>query len=472
MKLNSYIVKFLLCFLLLPGLLSAQDVEPVEKPDGPVYVLPIEGQIENALIYVVRRGLQEADARNAAALVIKMHTPGGAVNSTEEICRLLRGSQIPLYTLVDGNGISAGAIIALTTPTIYMTPGSKIGDAMPIAMGQQLGEAEREKVESYVDGLMRSNTEFSGRDSGLGTAMVRRNFEYKIGDEIISPEGQLLTLTNGEAERLVGDPPRPLLSKGTVEDLNEMLEREGLANREMIELVPTGLEKVARFIAALAPLLMMIGLAMIYLEFQTPGFGIPALTAAFCLFLFFFGHHIAGLSGSEDVLIFLIGICLILVELFVIPGFGVVGVIGGGLIVVSLLSAMVERMPGQPVLPSWELLQGPVANLSMALGATAVLITLMVRYLPGHGPFRQLVLGTTLARTPETPAGGAFAVGVRVGDCGRASTDLHPGGSARFAERKLDVVTRGEYIAAGQPVCVAELHGSRVVVEKAPTEEA
>ena len=451
--------------LLLVGLGNMPTRAEEVAEAGPVYVIPIEGQIENALIYVIRRGLKEAHASDASAIVLKMHTPGGAVASTEVICDLLKSTDIPVYTLIDGNGISAGAIIALTTKTIYMTPGSKVGDAMPIVMGKTLGDNEREKVESYVDGLVRSNAEFSKRNKELGTAMVRRNFEFKIGERVISPEGQILTLTNLEAEELFGDPATPLLSKGTVEDLSEMLAREGLSEATIVRMEITNLEAVARFIAALAPLLMTIGLAAIYLEVQSPGVGLPAILAAICLALFFFGHHIAGLAGMEEMLILALGITLILIEVLVLPGFGLAGALGIGLILISLLTSMLEQMPGQPIMPDWATLHGPVVNLMTSLGASSLLILLIVQFLPGRGPFRRLILFTALPSgtsldVEESP----YAHVARLGERGQALTDLHPGGGARFGQRKLDVISRGEYIEEGTDVEIVELHGTRMVV--------
>lgn len=443
-----------------------------ESSGNPVYVIPIQGQIENGLVYVIRRGLKEAAARNAQAIIFDMDTPGGAVNSTEEICKMLKSTDIPLMTYVEGNAISAGAIIALTTHQIYMTSGSKIGDAMPIAMGQQLGEAEREKIESYVDGLMRSNCEFSGRNTDLGTAMVRRNFEFTIGDEMISPEGELLTLTDQEAARTYGDPPAPLLSEGTVEDFSDMMTRANLSGAEIVRMEVTGLEKLARFIAAMAPILMMVGMAGIYLEIQSPGIGLPAIVAGMCLGLFFFGHHIAGLAGMEEVLLFGLGVVLLLVEFFVLPGFGIAGFLGLGLILTSFLTSMFEQLPGEPILPTWETLQMPIMNISISLGASTLLIMLIMRYLPGRGPFRGLVLSTILNQPDPDPAVlSSYTSPVSAGEHGETSTDLHPAGTAMFGEHRLDVVTRGEYIEKNRPIIVAEVHGGRIVVEERSNEE-
>jgi membrane-bound serine protease (ClpP class) len=150
--------------------------------------MPIKEMIEPSLIYILGRGINEAEELGADAVVFVMDTPGGRVDTTEEIIRLIEKIKVPTYTFVEHNAISAGAIIALSTDYIYMAPGSKIGDAMPIIASpqggmQSLGDAEREKIESYVDSLIRGIAQRKGRPEDLASAMVRRSVEYKIGDD-------------------------------------------------------------------------------------------------------------------------------------------------------------------------------------------------------------------------------------------------------------------------------------------------
>jgi membrane-bound serine protease (ClpP class) len=319
------------------GLIAADlDVPAPAEPTGRdqlVYILPIRGAIEPALLYVVRRGLAEANTKGANAIVFPMDTPGGAVNVTETMIDLIARAEVPTYTFVEHNAISAGAIIALATDHIYMAPGSKIGDAMPILMSpgggiQPLPDAEREKIMSYVDTLVRGIAQRKGRDENMASAMVRPEIEYVVDGEVISKEGQLLTLTNLEAERRFGEEQTPLLSEGTFDTLEEMLEAIGFALAQRVELEVTLAERIARFLQVIGPLLMMIGFLGLYLEFQSPGFGVPGTVGVICLLLFFAGHHIAGLAGNEDILLFILGVTLILVEVFVLPGFGVIGITG------------------------------------------------------------------------------------------------------------------------------------------------
>lgn len=437
----------------------------------PVYVIPVKGMIEPALLYVMRRGVIEADRAGAAAVILKMDTPGGRLDAATDIVRLMQSVRVPTYTFVEKNAISAGAIIALSTDQIYMAPGSVIGDAMPIMMSptggaQEMPEAIEEKTVSAVAALIRAAAQESGHDPQLAEAMVRREVEYKIGDEVISPAGQLLTLTNVEAEREVGEEGarRKLLSQGTVADIPALLDVIGLAGSPIREMEVTSAERLARLIAAVAPLLLMAGLLGLYIEFKTPGFGLPGLLGIAALALFFYGHHIAGLAGAEDVAIFVIGVALIAVEVFVLPGFGIAGFLGITLVLYSLLSAMAERLPGGSWLPTLPALETPMLKLSSGIILAAISAVFIGRYLPKSRVGHWLVLDK--ATTAQAGYTGARTDTALLGQRGIAVTPLRPAGAAQFGDRRVDVITAGEFEDAGARVRVVEVRGNRIVVER------
>ena len=442
---------------------------------GVVYTIPIHGMIEPALLYVIRRGAAEAEQVNAQAVVFLMDTPGGTVQAAGDILKVIQGMKVPTITLVENQAISAGAIIALSTKQIYMTPGSLIGDAMPIMMTpfggvQEMSEDLKEKAVSAVAAMIRASAEAGGHDKELAEKMVRREMEFKIGEEVISPKGQLLTLTNVEAEKEFGNPSKTLLSSGTVRDLDELLERLGLADAEVRPLEVTRAERLARVIAALAPLFLIGGLLGIYIEIKTPGFGLPGILGITCLVIFFWGHHIAGLAGMEEVILFALGVILLAVELFVLPGFGLVGVAGIVLILWAVLSAMIQRFPGGPWYPSWPQLQAPLLKLSIALVGTLALAALVSRFLPDTPFFRRLVLAKTVRRAEGYAASSDTAS--LLGLTGTCVTALRPAGTARIGGRRMDVVTQGDFIEQGAAIRVVESHGHRLVVEPVRPEGA
>lgn len=429
-----------------------------------VYQIPIKDQIEPALLYVIRRGVTEAKKQKADAVVFVMDTPGGSVKETREIIGLIGSISVPVYTFIEKDAYSAGAIIALSTPNIYMAPGSVIGAATPLMTGpmggpEELSEAVEEKMTSAVAAMVRAAAEQGGYDPQIGEAMVRRELGYTSGTNELCKAGELLTLTASEA---LG-----ILSKGTVGTVGEMLEKVGLQNAEIRELAVTPAEKIARFIAAFAPILLMIGLGGIYLEIKTPGFGLPGIIGACALVLFFFGHHLAGLAGLEDVLIFAAGVVLLLLEVFVTPGFGLLGFSGLALMFFSLLSAMSWQLPGEllPVLSgSGATLQNALIKLTAGTGGTILLGILAAKYLPESRLFRPLILEQSTDKAEGFSAADDHIE--LLGKEGVAETNLHPGGRARFGDELINVITCGEFIEKNSGVRIIEASGSRIVVEK------
>jgi len=460
----------LLFFNTLLGLAENPIVPDAPESDGLVYIIPVHNMIEPALLYVIRRGVAEANQKGADIIVFSMDTPGGTLDAAGKIIRIIQDIDVPTATFVEKDAYSAGAIIALATDDIYMAPGSVIGDAMPIMMSpmggvKEMPEAIQEKMVSGVAAKIRSAAEHGGHDKELAEAMVRRGNVYKIGDKVICPEGELLTLTNVEAEQLVGDDQHRLLSAGTVKSINELLKEKGLENAKRVTLEVTTSERIARFIAGLAPIFLMAGLLGVYIEIKTPGFGLPGLLGGLCLIIFFWGHHIAGLAGMEDMLVFMLGVTLLLIEVLVIPGFGFVGASGILLISWAVIKAMVEHYPGTP----WyhvevQDVSRAVVLFSISLVGTVLFAWLLAKLLPKTGLFNRLILSQTAdaasgytATTPHIEL---------INQTGVVLSELRPAGTARIAGKKLDVVTQGDFIDAGVTIRVTDTKGSRIIVER------
>lgn len=437
------------------------------QPEGKrplVYIIPIKKEIEPALLYVVRRGVDEAVRNHAKAIIFQMDTPGGVVTAAQGIVEVIGNTDIPTYTFVDKDAFSAGGMIALATKHIYMAPGGVIGAITPLMLSpmggvQEMPDEVREKMTSAVAAMVRAAAEQGGHDPQLAEAMVRADIEYSVNGTVISEKGRLLTLTNEEACQLVGEEQKPLLSEGTVANINELLDHIGLSGAEQQVLKVTAAERLARWIARISPLLMIIGLGGLWLEFKTPGFGIFGILGISCLLLFFFGYHIAGLAGMEDVLLFVVGVILLAVEVFITPGFGVMGFSGLLLIFISFISAMSEHMPGKwrPISFSPETFAMPFLKTMIAFAGSIALVAIAGKFLPHTRLFSSL----TLASVSPEPEQEEELIGLE----GIAHSDLRPGGTAYFNGRKLDVVTYGGYISSQSAVRIVEVHGNRIVVE-------
>jgi len=443
----------------------------------PTYVVPIKGMIERGLVYVVRRAVAQAKTDGAGAIVLDMDTPGGRLDATEEIINTITDVDATTYTFVNPNAISAGAITAFATDHIYMAPGGRIGDAMPIMMSplpmggpQEMPEGLKEKAVSPTVALIRSAAQRKGHDPKLAEAMVRPEVEYKAGDKLICPSGQLLTLTARDAAQPVGEDKRPLLSRGIVKNMDELLEAIGRSRNPVVYIAVRPEERIARFIEGfpVSGLLLALGLLCLYIEFKTPGFGVPGIAGIVLLSVWFWGHHIAGLAGVVEIVVFVLGVVLLFVELFITPGFGALGVSGITLMATSLLMAMVEHYPGTPWfrLPKLHI-QDSIENLGLALILTFAAGAALARFLPRTSVFHKLMLAASVGANDGYTASqkeNEDLVGLR----GVAAGPLHPAGIGMFGDRRLNVVARGSFIDSGAQIIVAEVHGNRIVVE-APT---
>lgn len=459
-------------YLLVTLLVACAAIRPCiaqeeKAPADTVYIIPIKGPIERALLYVVRRGLKEAEEKGAAAIIFHMDTPGGLVSVTEEIIRMLIDlpADIKTYTFVDKDALSAGSFIAVATDEIYMAPGSRLGASAIITAFGDLPDGDgREKAFSAVSKLVTSAAERHGHDKKLVESMIRKEKEYKIGKEVICPVGELLTLSDTDAARIVKRDGKkvPLLSSGTVKSMEELQELLGLADNNIVEMNITTAELIARYIELLAVLFLIGGVLGIYIEFKTPGFGVPGLTGIILLAIFFWGHRVAGLSGDIEVILFFLGIVLLVLEIFFIPGFGVAGASGIILIFMAIAMSLVEHIPGGNLVPPMRHIETMIQVMSLTLFGAGVMMVILARFLPSTPMFDRLTVSATV--TGKSSMRSVDRHEISEGLEGEAVTELRPAGTAVFNGKKVDVVSNGDFIKTGEKIVISEIHGNRVVV--------
>ena len=437
-----------------------------------VCVIAIREDITHNTLYLVRRGLKEAAVTGAKAVILDMDTNGGRVDVTEEIIKALQHSPVPVQTFVNAKAFSAGAFIAAATQHIYMTPGSVIGAATPVMIepgGEgvaSLPKSYEEKLNSAMRALIRATAEQKGHNPDVFEAMVDSDKELVLDGKTLNPKGKLLTLTDTEAARAYGQPPVALLSAGTVPSLPALLTQLRLPAAAVVEIKPYGFEVAARWITTVSPLLILIGMAAIYFEFKLGGIGLPLLVAVAAFGLYFFGFFAAGLAGWEDVAVFAVGLLLICVELFVLPGHALPGVLGAGLILISLVMAMVQRWPGGPVIPPWPELHVPILSVTGGFVGSVVVMLVAGRYLPASPLFRRMEL-TAATNSADGYTTAASTVQNLLGATGVAETMLRPSGRARFGTQIVDVESEGDLIERGATIRITAVQGSRVVVTRA-----
>lgn len=457
---------FLFCLLIA----ILQPLHAAEEAIGKnaVVVVPVEGPITEAQFFFLRRVMKKAEAAKAAAVILDMNTPGGALQATEQIVQMLIKSPVPAYTYVNTNAGSAGALIALATKKVFMAPVSAIGAAAPVTgNGEEIPSTMNAKMVSYFSGYFRSVASRNGYHPELVDGFMNLDKEVKIGSEVINPKGALLTLSAQEAVREIDG--RPLLASGIVADVSSLCQALDLSAEAIVRVEPSGFEVIAQWITMLAPLFLLGGVIGAYIEFKSPGFGVAGIISIICFLLFFAGHYIAGLTGLEVIAVFALGVLLIILELVFFPGVVFVAALGVVLMIGALFFAMVDFYPAQPLSFSYDLLARPMINLGIALVAAMLLIALLARFMPDLPIFRRLFLaihspaGTSL---PPSIPNSLFSPSVDIGARGIAQTILRPSGKALIGKALVDVVTDGEFLEAGTEIQVISASGGSIVVTK------
>jgi len=418
--------------------------------DGPVYRVQIEGMIDNALARYVQRSISDAEDAEAAAIVFEIDTFGGLLDAADVIRKAILETDVPTVAVVSGNAASAGALITYAADKIVMTPGSSMGAATAV---DQAGEKAPEKIQSYTRGLMRATAEANGRNPSVAEAMV----DESLSVPGVVEEGQLLTLTTDEAKRLnVADAVLP--------SADAAVAALGLDSPAEVEHHVTAIEQLLRFLGSpvMASLLLMMMMSGLYFELQTPGIGFAGAMAFVGAALFFAPHYMLGLAQSWEIALFAVGLILIAIEVFVVPGFGVFGIAGIAMTLGALLIALVPNI-GFRFPTDGEIAQATM-TLAAALGLTVVLGFSLARYLPQSERFAHLVLKPSLdAATGHTSAETAYDL---VGQRGVTVTDLRPSGVAEVDGQRVQVVSQGPFVSAGATVEVLEARGSRVEVRE------
>jgi len=487
MRLPRVIVSLLIGLLTSITLFAQQESgTPAPSPGSSdkkvsVYVIPITEAIGKPNLYILRRGLKEAIENDVDMVLLKMDTPGGRVDVTIEMMEMLAKFDGITATYVNDEAISAGSFIAASTQEIYFSPNGIMGaSAVVMGGGQEIPETARLKIESYLRASIRSITAKYPYRSEVIRAMLDANYELKIEDEVVKPSGELLTLTANEAMKNYGNPPRPLLGKGIYTSVEQLLDsRFGSGNYEIKNFQVTYSERMAKWMETFAPALLGIGLLMLFLEFKTPGFGIFGTLGIVAVVIFFISQYIAGLAGNEVFLLFALGIVLVLVELFFFPGTLVAGVSGLFLILASLLWAMVDFWPGEPIDLSLELFATPLVNLVYGLSIAVAGLLIFGRFFKGSFFERMLVLEESVGGSSTHPAADQLEKSENsdsadktkdttpsVGSIGTAATDLFPTGRIEVEGQRYEARSALGQIQHGSAIKVVKRSGSNIIVEE------
>ncbi len=423
-------------------------ISSVLLPQKKVYVAFIEDEIDLGLAPYIRRVVSEAEKENADAIVFKINTFGGRVDAATQIKDAILSTDILTIAFINNRAISAGSLIALSCKKIVMVEGSSIGATTVV---DQAGKKQSEKYQSYMRSEMRATAERNGRRKDIAEGMV----DERVVVEGLVDSTQLITLTSEEAYNYG-------IADTLVNDIDKLLSAFNLKGANKIEINQNWAEAVVRFLnnPIITSILIMIGFFGLLAEIKSPGWGVPGTAGLIALTLFFGTSYILQLASVIEILMFIIGVALILLEIFVIPGFGIAGISGIILVFTSLFFSLVG---GDPFL-DFELVSRAIIQLSISLVLALVLIFVLAKYLPKTSIFNKFVLSVS-----EKSGGGFSYHSIAknlIGAEGIALTTLRPAGTAKINGKRVDVVTESEYVEKGKKIKVLAVDGIKVLVKE------
>jgi len=312
-----------------------------------VYKFDIKDNIMKPAWRITQKAFDEATSLKADYIIMHLNTYGGALNIADSIRTKILNSKIPVFVFIDNQAISAGALISIACDSIYMRAGGSMGAATVVS---QSGEAVPDKYQSFMRATMRATAEFHGKDTIISGAdtIIKWHRDPRIAEamvdpqlevEDISPSGQVLTLTADEAIK-VG------YCEGLAENVGDVLKLAGIQDYELKIYKPSTIEAMVVFLLnpVVRAILIILIVAGIYIEMQTPGIGFPLAIAIAAALIFFAPSYLHGLTENWEIIVFVVGLILIALEIFVIPGFGITGISGIILVIVGLTMSLVDNI--------------------------------------------------------------------------------------------------------------------------------
>ncbi|HBL75352.1 MAG TPA: serine protease [Prolixibacteraceae bacterium] len=475
---KSGIVAIAICFLFSITECFSQDTISVEGVSSGeiqtdqklVYKLNIKENIAPAIWRQTQQAFEAADSLNADLMLIHMNTYGGTVLDADSIRTKILNSPIPVYVFIDNNAASAGALISVACDRIYMRKGSSIGAATVV---NQTGEKMPDKYQSYMRSIMRATAESHGKDTIIEQqdTILRWKRDPRIAEAMVDEDvyiegiidtGKILTFTPLEAVKYG-------FCEGIVENVEELMDEAGYENYEIVEYKPTGLERLIGFLVnpVVSGILIMAILGGIYFEMQTPGIGFPLIIAVLAAITYFAPLYLEGLAANWEIIIFVVGLILVAVEIFVFPGFGIAGISGIVLAFSGLVLSLIGNVhfnfdgvePRQVMVALSTVVIATFTGFVLSLWLSKRLFTTQ------SGVLKNLSLQDVQKRED-----GYVSIDIRLMDLkgkeGIAHTVLRPSGKVKIEETVYDAVSELGMIEKGEAIKVVRVETTQVYVEK------
>jgi len=450
--------------LILPTLILfiAAFARSADKPL--VYKIDIKKEINKTSQIYLCKGLAEAQAMNADAVLLHLNTFGGLLDAADSMRTAILYSPVPVYVFIDNNAASAGALISIACKEIYMRRGASIGAATVV---NQTGEALPDKYQSYMRSMMRATAEAHGKDtivSGRDTIYkwVRdpKIAEAMVDDRIVIPNlidsGKTLTFTASEALEWG-------FCDGIAESPDEVVQKYLGYDDYVIEAYePSWIDDLKGFLMnpIMQSILIMIIIGGIYFELQTPGIGFPSAAAVIAALLYFTPLYIEGLAANWEIIVFVIGLILIALEVFVFPGFGVAGIAGTLLIIFGLTLALINNVNFNfEYVSKFELGRSVIIVMIGIIVGFGTMLWLSSK-IGKRGVLQRVALATDLEDAISSPSFSEL-----IGKEGRAATVLRPSGKVIVEGKYYDAISGSGFIDKGARVSVVHFENAQIYVE-------
>ncbi len=447
-NLNSFIRY---CLLFIFCVLSASSAFSNDE-EKKVLLMKIDSEIDPRTNRYSELALDYAKEIEADIVILEMDTYGGAVNDADDIRTRMLEFDKPVWVFINKDAASAGALISIACDSIYMTPGASIGAATVVVA---TGEAAPDKYQSYMRSIMRSTAEATGRNPQIAEAMVDQTIEI----DSITEEGKVLTFSTSEAIKYK-------FCEAEVKSVEDILERNGVENYEIVKFELNLSERIIRIFLNpfVSGILILVIIGGIYFELQTPGIGFPIAASIIAAIFYFVPYYLNGLAANWEIIVFFVGVILLLVEVFVIPGFGVAGISGILFIVGALVLVMLNNdFFDFTFVKANDITKAAVATLSGLLASILLMFFGGVR-LTQTKVFKRISLEDTQKKSEGYTSN--FNQHSYMGMRGTAYTVLRPSGKILVDGELKDAYTRGEFIEKDHKVEVIDESGTSLRVKE------
>jgi membrane-bound serine protease (ClpP class) len=457
--------------ILLTALLGISANISVEDTPGKVqiYNFEITENIAPPVWRITQKAFEEAESLKVDLIIIRMNTYGGMLNIADSIRTIILNSKIPVWVFIDNNAASAGALISIACDSIYMRSGGSIGAATVV---NQQGEVVPDKYQSFMRSMMRATAETHGKDTVIAgnDTIISWHRDPQIAEAMVDPSlyvkgvsdtGKVLTFTASEAVQHG-------FCEGIVENIEDLLVQAHIESYDIVKHKSSSLDKIIGLLLnpVVSGILIMVLVGGIYFELQSPGIGFPLAAAVLAAVLYFAPLYLEGLAQNWELLIFIVGLILISVEMFAIPGFGIAGLAGILLVVTGLTMAMVDNIVFDF---EWNIAFSEVVKKFVIVIGSMFLSLILSLYLGKQLFTNKAFAGLSLDRELNTDDG---FLGVEseqkelIGKKGIAESVLRPSGKVLIDDEIYDAVSEYGFINKNEKVKVLRyLHGQLYVIK-------